>query len=204
VKIIRTISAIITSFLWGILCTNAQDNILYKVSTAIEMIPFTEGYINNSGDTIIPVGKYAYCFTEKFDKIAFVGIKGLPGIYAIDRNENVLFRIRSFDNGPDPFNNGLFRIIENNKTGFANMNGEIIIQPQFDEATPFNNGFAAICFGGKNEKNGDYTFRVGGKWGVINTAGREILPPVYNRILFQENGNVRVQKDGEWQTIDIE
>lgn len=33
--------------------------------------------------------------------------------------------------------NGLFRIIENGKIGFANMDGQIIIKPQFNFIFPF-------------------------------------------------------------------
>ena len=197
-KKIKIISIIIF-LLSGITGIKAQDNVLIRISTSKELEPFTEGYINSSGDTIIPIGKYIYCFTEKFDKIAFVGIKGLPGFYAIDRNENILFRIHTYDNGPDPLNDGLFRIIKNNKTGFANMDGQIIIQPQFDFALPFRDSFAVVCVGGRDEKDGEYSMRVGGKWGLINTSGKEILEPAYDDIQILEDGKIRVKKDGEWE-----
>ncbi len=194
----KRISGIIILLLSGITGIKSQDNVLIKVSTSVEITPFTEGYINRSGDTIIPIGKYSYCFTEEFDNIAFVGIKGLPGVYAINRKEDVLFRVATLDNGPDPVNDGLFRIIKNNKTGFANMKGEIVIQPYFDSALPFKDGFAVVCVGGKDEKDGDYTLHVGGKWGLVNTVGEVVVEPKYNGIHLLGNGYAKVRIGGTY------
>lgn len=176
----------------------AQENTLNKISSSIEIEPFTTGYINNSRDTIIPIGKYSYCFTEVFDKIAFVGINGLPGVYAINKKEDVLFRVATLDNGPDPVNDGLFRIIKNNKTGFANLEGEIVIQPSFDSALPFRDGFAVVCVGGNDEKDGDYTLHVGGKWGLVNTSGEVVIELKYDGIQLLENKNVKVRMGGSY------
>lgn len=40
------------------------------------------GYVNSKGDTVIPIGKYDFCFTEKFYKFAIVSLpgKGIVGI----------------------------------------------------------------------------------------------------------------------------
>ena len=69
----------------------------------------------------------------------------------IDRNEQVLLVPFIFDNGPDYVEDGLFRFVENNKIGFANLNGQKIILPQFDFATPFENGLSEYALGGHRE-----------------------------------------------------
>jgi hypothetical protein len=54
---------------------------------------------------------------------------------------------------------GLFHYFsrKSHKYGYLNLEGKYAIQPQFDAATPFKNGYAAV------QKNG--------KWGFINTSG---------------------------------
>ena len=125
----------------------AQDNKLYiYYYPNFEAVDATLGYVDSSGKVIIPAGKYPYLFTDVFDKIAFVAIRGRQGIYAIDRSEKVLFQVCSFELGPDIISNGLFRIIENGKIGFANMNGKIVIKPNWGFIFPFQeNGLAIFC-----------------------------------------------------------
>jgi hypothetical protein len=83
------------------------------------------GYVNAKGDTIIPIGKYDMCFTEQFYKFAIVIAKG-KGLVGIDQNENILFNVYIVDNGPDYPCNGLFRIVQNGKIGFANLKGKLL------------------------------------------------------------------------------
>ena len=91
------------------------------------------GYINSAGDTIIPYGKYEYCFNEFFVHYTIVLLKNEVGVrpVAIDRKENILFEVMWFDNGPDWIEDGLFRIIKDENIGYANEKGEIVIKPQF-------------------------------------------------------------------------
>ena len=63
-------------------------------------------------------------------------------------------------------NNTLFAKKENDKWGFANKNGNIVVEAKYDKVTEFNEyGFAGV--------------RLDGKWGVINSAGEEVLAPIY-------------------------
>ena len=63
-------------------------------------------------------------------------------------------------------NNTLFAKKENDKWGFANKNGNIVVEAKYDKVTEFNEyGFAGV--------------RLDGKWGVVNSAGEEVLSPTY-------------------------
>ena len=64
-----------------------------------------------------------------------------------DRRGNFLFHPMAFDNGPDYFVEGLSRCVDNGKVGFVNLQGAIVIQPQWDWASPFNYGYASACNG---------------------------------------------------------
>ena len=130
-------------------------------------------YVNSKGDTIIPFGKYLFCFTEKFYKFAIVRSSD-KGIIGIDRKESVLFNVYVIDNGPDEPSNGLFRIIKGDKIGYADMNGNIVIQPQFNCAYPFKNGKAKVGRGCKKQTDGEHSWWVGGKWFTIDKNGNII------------------------------
>lgn len=159
----------------------AQDTKLYIYYPDFDKDETFSGYVNANGEVVIPAGKYDNIFTPEFDKIAFVTIKGKKGVYAIDRNEKILFQVYNPEYGPDDVSNGLFRIIQNNKIGFANMDGQIVIKPQFQFIYSFNeNGFAIFC-----EQGIWSTLEVGikvikGKWGAIDKKGKIIIPAIYD------------------------
>jgi len=147
----------------------AQDDKLYVYYYPnFEDVNATLGYVDSSGKVVISAGKYPYIFTDVFEKIAFVLLKDKKGVYAIDRNEKILFQVCSYEIGPDIISNGLFRIIENGKIGFANMNGEIVIKPRFQFVYPFQeNGFAIFCENGTWSMLDKYIPVIKGKWGAI-------------------------------------
>lgn len=143
-------------------------------------------YVNSKNEVFISTGdKYVWFFGKTFDKIAFAQIKG-KGLYAINREEKPLFEVLIIDNGPDYVKEGLFRIIDNNKMGFANMDGEIIIKPQFDFVGPFQkNGYATFNIGGNyvvHDSINYYRSWEGGKWGLINKNGDVIVKPIYDAV----------------------
>ena len=177
----------------------AQDNKLYiYYYPNFEAVDATLGYVDSSGKVIIPAGKYPYLFTDVFDKIAFVLLKDKKGVYAIDRSEKVLFQVCSFELGPDIISNGLFRIIENGKIGFANMNGKIVIKPNWGFIFPFQeNGLAIFCEKGNwiwiDKEHRKFS---GGKWGEMDTKGNILIPAMYDD--GKEN---YLKKDGKWYKV---
>ena len=177
----------------------AQDNKLYIYNYPnFEAVDATLGYVDSSGKVIIPAGKYPYLFTDVFDKIAFVLLKDKKGVYAIDRSEKVLFQVCSFELGPDIISNGLFRIIENGKIGFANMNGKIVIKPNWGFIFPFQeNGLAIFCEKGNwiwiDKEHRKFS---GGKWGAMGTKGNIVIPAMYDD--GKEN---YLKKDGKWYKV---
>jgi hypothetical protein len=130
-------------------------------------------YLNIAGDTVIPFGKYSYCFTDVFDNYAIVSLSG-KGFVGIDRKENIIFHVYTFDNGPDDPEDGLFRITENGKIGFADTLGNIIVNPQYDCTFPFEKGVARVGYGCKSKSDGEHSWWVGGKWIRIDAKGEII------------------------------
>ena len=181
----------------------AQDDKLYiYYYPNFEDVDATLGYVDSSGKVVIPAGKYPYIFTAEFDKIAFVLLKDRKGVYAIDRNEKILFQVCSYEIGPDIVSNGLFRIIENGKIGFANMKGEIVIKPRFQFVYPFQeNGFAIFCENGTWSMLDKYIPVIKGKWGVINRQGVVVIPATYDSgaedYLIKDGKSYKLNKQGK-------
>jgi hypothetical protein len=68
----------------------------------------------------------------------------------------------------------LFKIIENNKVGYINQNGNVIIKPVYKSGTNFANGAAAV--------------REDGLFGLIDTMGKYLTEPKYDYISEFTNG----------------
>ena len=105
---------------------------------------YTSGYVNQNGDTIIPLDKYARCFTETAKYYAIVYDKK-QGLIGIDLNEKKLFNAVWNGEGSEiKESEGMILIVENGKYGFANSKGKIIIEPKYKCAESFENGKAKV------------------------------------------------------------
>ena len=128
------------------------------------------GYLNQNGDTIIPFGKYEMCFSDTIENFGIVLDKNGKFI-GIDQDENVLFEIFKYDNGPDYFSEGLIRIIKDGKIGYANELGKIVIEPQYDCAWPFANGKASVSNNCSIEMEGEHKIWISENWINIDKKG---------------------------------
>ncbi len=151
--------------------TNKESNILISfVDTTKDLY----GYKNLKGDTIIPLGKYSICYTDPFRTYAIVLIPH-KGFVGIDRQENILYEVFTFDNGPDETSDGLFRIITNNKIGYVNSSsGKIAISPKYACAWPFENGIAKVSFDSQIRTDGEHKIWLSHSWYYINKTGKKV------------------------------
>ena len=101
--------------LFGLLSCSKNNEILVRV---IDENKDQYGYQNLQGEMVIPFGKYVICFTDTIENYGVV-LKSGGGFIAIDNQDNELYKIFPFDNGPDYTSEGLFRIVQNNKIGYA-------------------------------------------------------------------------------------
>lgn len=76
-----------------------------------------------------------------------------------------------------------------NKCGYMDINGKILIAPIYQAVDPFNNGLAWV--------------RKDGHWGAINSDGEFAVLPQYDSVrAFTENGYARVYLHRKWGVID--
>jgi WG containing repeat len=71
----------------------------------------------------------------------------------------------------------LFRFIRNDKFGYINEQGKIVIPAQFSRADNFSEGLAGV--------------EVGGKYGMIDQTGKIVIKPVYEFIYAFKNGQAK-------------
>jgi len=132
------------------------------------------GYLNSKGDTLIPMGMYSYCYTDTIRTMGMVIEKGTGKIIGIDQHAQKLFEVFNYDNGPDYVRSGLFRIKKNGKIGYANEQGEIIIEPRFECAYPFKGKFARVSDNCSTITNGEHSVWVSNSWYQITKNGMRV------------------------------
>ncbi len=148
--------------------TNEED-LQYGASVA---------YRNQQGDTIIPFGKYAYLGTDTL--VHFANVMEYPNDsaygqwVAIDQQQNKLYDIVTFDNGPDYFQEGLVRAKRNEKMGFANRYGQIVVPCSYAFAWPFEEGKAKVALKATAIKDGEYTRMESEEWFYIDKQGNRV------------------------------
>jgi hypothetical protein len=103
-------------------------------------------FVNRKGDTIISSENIYFTFKDTITTFGIVLEKETYDLIGINRKGERIFDIYIYDNGPDYISEGLFRIKKNGKIGFANEKGEIIIKPQFECASNFENGIASVTY----------------------------------------------------------
>lgn len=152
-------------------CTKVKNNYLVSFtdsSSVQELI----GYKSKQGEIIIEP-KYSQVSTDTLSTMAFVLLNS--EWLAINQNGKVILKPFIYDNGPDYFEEGLFRFVENNKIGFANADGKKIIEAKFDFATPFSGGLSEYYLGGykEYEKDGEHWYWKDSKEkGYLNKLGQ--------------------------------
>jgi hypothetical protein len=91
------------------------------------------------------------------------------------------------------FGDGLAPVYSNDKKlwGYVNQSGKLVMEYQFEDIRPFKHGYAAV----KKE----------GRWGLLNTAGKEILPFEYRKAPSPKNTKqIEVLIDGVgYEVMDL-
>lgn len=161
----KSIIALLSFFISAVSFSQNEASELYWVGTDTSC-----GYVNTLGDTIIPIGKYQACSADTLSELGMVFTADFKWV-GINSSDEFLFEVFIYENGPDYVEEGLFRIVENDKIGFANTGGEIVIKPQFDAAFPFKDGVSEVgktCF---IESEQEHWFWVCQEWFLLDKKG---------------------------------
>lgn len=117
----------------------------------------------------------------------------------------------------------LYVFKHNDKYGYMDSAGVVVIESKFDQAEQFTEGFGVVYLNNKagviNEhgkfilqpkyetinpfKNGVATFVKNKKYGLLDTNVKIILKPKYQRISFQSQGIIGLQQDELWSFYSL-
>ena len=88
------------------------------------------------------------------------------------------------------YDNTYAAVMVNDKWGFVDASGKMVIKPQYEDARSFANGFAAV------QKDG--------KWGFITTNGEMVIEPQFDNAKdFNNHGCVFVMRDSAWELLRL-
>ncbi len=82
----------------------------------------------------------------------------------------------------------LFLFRRNNKLGYINRTGKIVIPAKFGRANNFSEGLAAV--------------EIGDKWGFIDRTGKLVVPAQFDYVYNFSEGLAAVEIDRKWGFID--
>ncbi len=131
------------------------------------------GYISLDGEIAIPI-RYEYC--NDFEQGMAVVSKGHKH-RLIDKANNPITPWIDYLGVPLS-EEGYRRIKIDGKWGFADVTGNVVLDPKYDYCLDFTEGLAAV------ESNK--------KWGYIDTTGKWVITPTYEKASWFHNGKARV------------
>ena len=106
--------------------------------------------------------------------LAEVRVPGTGVLWA--RPDGLALPVFILDNGADPFEQGLVRSLRGGKVAFYDRRLRPVLATDYDWAFPFNaRGQALVCRGCRSDGR-EPSSMVGGAWGLIDRAGRVVLP----------------------------
>ncbi|UCG28005.1 MAG: WG repeat-containing protein [Bacteroidales bacterium] len=160
---------VVKSKLWGFVNTEGEVIIPPQYS---KMRKFTEGlapvrqnktwgYIDKTGNWVIePRFQDAKNFSDGIGLVKKAGQWCYINTNGELLGEGELYIIHH------PFHEGLARTELRGNWGFIDINGNWIIQPEFERARDFSNGYAAV--------------RQNGRWGFTDRNGNMVIPPHFD------------------------
>ncbi len=151
------------------------------------------GYIDQTGKWII---EPKYYHAKEFAKNGLASVIVLTnnngGTFChnswIDQTGKEIPQTLKFEYDTDFADNGLAVIIKDDKYGYIDKAGKIVINPQFKDASNFANGLAAVL--------------IEDKYGYIDNSGKTIITPQFKEAYDFANGLAAVLIEAKYGYID--
>jgi hypothetical protein len=149
------------------------------------------GFINRTGELVIEpkfrADKFKrQMFSPVIGMAEFEELVGSPNWYGepFSRSEFPIIPEYIFPR----FSEGLAPVMVDDKTGFIDKTGKLVIEAKFESALSFSEGLATVV--------------VGGKAGFINKSGQMVIEPQFPQAFSFNEGLARVLVDLEWCYIN--
>lgn len=132
------------------------------------------GYVNQKGDTIVKKGRFQVSFTDTIITYGAVIESETSQLIGINVEGKKIYEIHQVDNGADYLHEGLFRILQNGRFGYANQKGIIKIKPSFECAYSFKNGRAKVAKSCDLVEEGEHQIMKSKHWFYIDKSGNRV------------------------------
>ncbi len=132
------------------------------------------GFINEDEELVIPlIYEYADYFSEGLAYVVKRNDQNSSSTFFIDKTNKIILTTTSYFDQARQFHEGLLAVLVDRSWGYINRSGKLVIKNKYSfSAGNFDNGYAIVCNYGWG----------GGKHGVIDNTGNEILPVIYDKI----------------------
>lgn len=154
------------------------------------------GYINKTGQyEIQAVYKDAKAF---YEGLALV-LNENGNLQYIDKSGKVIIALTSNFQEATSFIEGLALVKQNEKYGFIDKKGKVVIPPVFESLSVFNDGFAV--FREKTNQFDEFGLEIY-KFGFINRKGEKVIPAQFDEMRLFTNKIAPVRIDKLWGFIN--
>jgi hypothetical protein len=134
---------------------------------------YKSGYVNEKGDTMIPLDRYL-CYSDTFEYYAIVWDIEKSRLIGINKNEKKLFNaLFTAEMEAKQESDGRLMVVSDNKYGFVNHKGEIVIEPKYSCAESFIKGVAKVSNNCRKSKD-EHFFWESDHWIYIDKCGNEV------------------------------
>lgn len=145
------------------------------------------GYIDREGKLVIPIsleGTYVLTFSE-----------GLASYSERVKPEPTKL--------PYTDENGNLRLHPQEKWGFIDASGTVVISAQFDAVGSFSEGLASVAFDTDKTRHDCIDCSLDQHWGFIDKTGKTVVQPQYSAVSSFSEGLAAVRnEEGKWGYID--
>ncbi len=88
------------------------------------------------------------------------------------RADGLALPTQPFDNGPDPFQEGVARYLSDGKYGYMSSTLSVLVAPSYEFAYPFEQGKGVVCQGCTFQSAGEHSSVACTRCGAVDRQGR--------------------------------
>lgn len=145
------------------------------------------GYIDLEGNLVIPIS--------------------LEGTYVLNFSEGLVSYSERVKPEPTrlPYKDqeGKLRLYPQEKWGFIDASGVVVVKAQFDAVGNFSEGLAAVAFDTEKTRHDCFDCSTDQHWGFIDKTGKTVVQPQYSAVSWFSEGLAAVRnEEGKWGYIN--
>lgn len=149
-----------------------------------ELVPLSGlyGLLRNDGKEIVPIAYDQVLWTKN----GYAAVRDTAGVDVYDLVTGQMIAENLTDIGE--IGQGSFPVCSGTTWGFMKLSGEMMIEPAWDAALPFSDGYAAV--------------NRGGLWGFLDENGKTVIEPAYQDAGCFSEGLAAVKVKKQWGFIN--